>query len=166
MLHEALKRLLINLETSEKVQERLLDVARRKQQHLLSHDIEALRSDLKEEEEFAAEGEALHAERETLHRQCVRRLQAEETVRTLEELCKHMPGEWSGRFAGARERLRGTVKQLRHVNRLNMVLVNNSLELMQGLLAAVTNTEPAPTYGRRGGPPAHSLAVRTLDTEA
>jgi FlgN protein len=166
MPHETLKRLLINIETSNKIHERLLEVAERKQQHLLTNDVDGLRDDLQDEQGLATDGAHLNVEREELHALCLRRLQAPTSVKKLEQLCAIMPGEWPERFGPARARLRSTVEKLRDVNRMNMVLVNNSIDLMQGLLGALYQTEAVPTYGRRGGQYNNRINVRTLDTKA
>ncbi len=166
MAHEVMKRLLINLQTTNKVYERLLEVAERKQQHILHNEIERLREDIEHEEALAGSGADLNMEREQLHRQCQAQLNAGPQAGTLDELCRHMPEPWHMRFEEARTGLRQTLQELHNVNRVNTALVNNSIELMEGLLAALFDTEPAATYGPRGRRAVLELPARALNAKA
>ena len=64
MLNSLLERLLNNLQETHKVYTRLLEVAERKQNHILNHETENLKADLKVEEGLAGAGTGLNAERE------------------------------------------------------------------------------------------------------
>ena len=166
MAHDDLNSLLDNLRRTRKVYSGLLDVAGRKQAHIVGNDIESLRDDLRMEEGLAREGARLNGLREDVHRQCRRALNAGQGAGTLEELCSFMPSSWRDRFESERIELRRVLHDLQHVNRVNVALVNNSLELMDGLLAALFNAEPAATYGPRGLRARNAVNARALDATA
>ena len=77
-----------------------------------------------------------------------------------------MPPDWARRFHDERDALRRTLDRLLRVNRANVVLVNNSLKLMRGLLAALFGAEQVSAYGRRGVRSEAQLCRRSLDTRA
>ena len=166
MRHNALDRMLENLRESRETYASLLEVAEQKQQHILANDIEGLRADLKSEEQLAGEGTRLNTEREELHAECRRILHARPGARTIEDLCEYLPPEWHERFRTERAGLRETVERLRRVNRANVSLVNNSLHLLDGLLAAVFGTERTSAYGPRGERSQTRIPVRTLNASA
>ena len=166
MAHDVMEDLLGNLQETHRTYWELLNVADRKRTHILQNDIENLREDLRAEESFADEGARLSGLREGMHRQCRDLLNAGEGVETLDDLCRFMPAEWNDRFEEERAGLRKTIESLREVNRVNMTLVNNSLELMDGLLAALFDAEPISTYGPRGLRTRTRVQVRSLDARA
>ena len=166
MHDEARRRLLINLETTCEVYARLLDVAKRKQQHIMHNEVNALREDIQEEEILATGGVDLNTEREQLHRKCSDLLAPGAEADTLDRLCRHMTEPWHTRFRDVRARLKQTVRQLHEANQMNAVLVNNSIELMNGLLAALFDTEPVGAYAPRGKRTTTELPIRTLDARA
>jgi len=167
MPHEVLQRLLLNLQTSHKVYQRLLDVARLKQSHIMSNELEPLREDLKLEAQLAGHGADLNAEREGIHRKCSTLLNLDSGAETLEDLSRAMPPEWNHRFAAIRTDMRATLEQLHQANRMNALLVNNSIEFMEGLLAALFDAEPPATYGPTGASRRITeLPLRTLDAQA
>jgi len=160
------QRLLANLQTTHRVYQQLLELAEKKRTHIVANDIEALRADISAEERLAAEGATLGAERESLHRQCCVALDVRKPGSKLEDLCRAMPPEWARRFQRERDTLRRTLDRLLRVNRANVVLVNNSLKLMRGLLAALFGAEQVSAYGRRGVRSEAQLCRRSLDTRA
>jgi len=166
MHHNALDQLLENLQKSRKTYGSLLEVAEQKQHHILDNDIEGLRADLQSEEDLAGEGTRLNMERDELHTQSRRILNARPDARTIEDLCEYMPPEWHKRFETERVGLRQTLERLHSVNRTNVSLVNNSLHLLDGLLSAVFGTERTSAYGRRGERSQTRIPVRTLDASA
>jgi hypothetical protein len=168
-----LERLFINLQTAHKVYQRLLDLAERKRRHIIQNDLEALRRDIEAEQRLAAAGASLNVEREALHRECCATLRVRPPIRTpqgaalkLEDLCAAMPRETAQRFARERAALCRTLEQLLRANRANAFLVNNSLDLMQGLLNALFGGEKIAAYGPRGARGRTEYAVRSLDTQA
>ena len=158
------QRLFANLQTTHQVYQQLLELAEKKRAHIIANDIEELRADLAAEERLAAEGATLGAERESLHRQCCAALEVRAQGSKLEDLCRAMPPEWARRFQRERDGLRRTLDRLLRVNRANVVLVNNSLQLMRGLLAALFGAEQVSAYGRRGVRSETELTRRVLDT--
>lgn len=166
MALDVLDSLLNNLRETHGVYRRLLDVAEEKKAHILASDLDGLREDLEAEATLAEKGAGLNAARDELHRHCCETFHVDTGGRMLEDLSEFLPDDWRGPFDEERSGLRKTLETLRDRNRMNMVLVNNSLELMEGLLAAMSGTETVRTYGRRGkrvngGPP-----VRALDAKA
>ena len=155
-----LERLLINLQTAHKVYQRLLELAERKRPHIVQNDLEALRRDIESEQRLAAAGASLNTEREApaprvlrgaarqSRRQSApgRRGQARGPVRG------HAPGNGPAFFAPSARRCCRTLEQLLRANRANAFLVNNSLDLMQGLLNALFGGEKICAYGPRGVP--------------
>ena len=166
MHHNALDKLLENLRESRKTYASLLAVAEQKQHHILENDIESLRADLQSEEDLAGEGTRLNTERNELHTQCRRILNARPDTRRIEDLCEYMPPEWNERFETERIGLRQTLERLHTVNRTNVSLVNNSLHLLDGLLSAVFGAERTSAYGCRGERSQSRIPVRTLDASA
>jgi len=166
MSRDPLRRLLANLHATRRVYADLLRAAQRKQNHILASDIRELRRDLEAEERLAGEGARLNAEREQLHRLCCRSLGLGQEVRTLEGLCRFLPQQWRERFQAQRRDLLDIQRRLQDVNRMNVALVNNCLELMEGLLAALFDVEPVSAYGPRGVRRKAELPARSLDTRA
>ncbi len=168
-----LERLLINLQTAHKVYARLLELAERKRQHIVHNDLEALRKDIESEQRLAAAGASLNIEREALHRACCAALRVNPPPKApqgapakLEDLCAAMPGELAQRFSRERAALCRTLERLLRANRANAFLVNNSLDLMQGLLNALFGGEKICAYGPKGARRPTEYAVRALDTQA
>ena len=168
-----LERLLINLQTAHKVYAHLLELAERKRLHIVHNDLEALRRDIEAEQRLAAAGASLNAEREVLHRECCAALRVkarakapQDAAAKLEELCAAMPKEMAQRFSRERAALCRTLEQLLRANRANAFLVNNSLDLMQGLLNALFGGEKICAYGPRGSRARTEYSVRSLDTQA
>jgi len=166
MPHDVLERLLANLLETHGVYKRLLGIAEQKQEHILQNDTDCLREDLQAEAELAGRGAQLNAEREDLHRRCCNSLSSPTEVATLEDLCQYMPAEWHERFELERKGLRRTLERLHGVNRVNVSLVNSSLEFMEGLLAALFDTERISAYGHTGIRDRAEIPVRTLDASA
>jgi hypothetical protein len=167
------ERLLINLQTAHKVYQHLLELAERKRLHIVHNDLEALRRDIESEQRLAAAGASLNTEREALHRECCATLRVKARAAspqgatpTLEDLCQALPQEIAGRFARERAALRKTLEQLFRANRANAFLVNNSLDLMQGLLAALFGGEKIYAYGPKGARARTEYSMRSLDTHA
>ena len=77
-----------------------------------------------------------------------------------------MPRVWHERFQKERLALRRTLEKLHEVNRVNVMLVNNSLEMMEGLLSAIFNTESTAAYGRNGIRARPELVRGSLDARA
>jgi len=77
-----------------------------------------------------------------------------------------MPREMAQRFSSERAALCRTLEQLLRANRANAFLVNNSLDLMQGLLNALFGGEKICAYGPRGSRARTEYSVRSLDTQA
>jgi len=167
MPYDVLQRMLANLQASHKVYQRLLSLARLKQAHIMNNELESLREDLKLEEQLAGRGADLNAEREEIHSKCRTVLNLGPDAETLEDLCDGMPPEWNYRFASIRKEMRSTLEELHRVNRMNALLVNNCLEFMEGLLAALFDAEPTAAYGPRGNSRRIAeLPLRTLDAQA
>ena len=167
------ERLLVNLQAAHKVYQHLLELAEKKRLHIVHNDLEALRRDIESEQRLAAMGAALNTEREALHRECCAALRVKPpakppqgAVATLDDLCRAMPQELAQRFSLQRAALRQTLEQLRRANRVNAVLVNNSLDLMQGLLAALFGGDKINAYGPRGARTRTEYSMRSLDTQA
>jgi flagellar biosynthesis/type III secretory pathway chaperone len=168
-----LERLLINLQTAHKVYQRLLELAERKRLHIVQNDLEALRRDIESEQRLAAAGASLSVERESLHRECCAALRVRPpaqaprgTAAKLDDLCRAMSKEMIERFSRERGALRRTLEQLLRANRANAFLVNNSLDLMQGLLNALFGGEKTCAYGPKGSRARTEYSVRSLDTQA
>jgi flagellar biosynthesis/type III secretory pathway chaperone len=166
MSADILQRLFQNLQACRHVYARLLEVAERKRAHLVRNDAVALRQDLADEERLAGMGAELAAEREQLHTRCAAFLRVRPAARTLGDLTRAMPQGWQTRFDAERRELRRTVERLQDVNKVNVILVNNSLEMMQGLLAAMFDAEPATGYARNGMRPQPRFLRHTLDARA
>ena len=167
------ERLLMNLQAAHKVYQHLVELAEEKRLHIVRHDLEALRQDIESEQRLAGMGAALNTEREALHRECCATLRVRTSpkapqgaVATLDELCQAMPSELAQRFSRQRAALRHTLEQLRRANRVNTVLVNNSLDLMQGLLTALFGGDKIYAYGPRGARTRTEYSMRSLDTQA
>jgi hypothetical protein len=168
-----LERLLINLQTAHKVYRHLLDLAERKRLHIIQNDLAALRRDIEAEQRLAAAGASLNVEREALHRECCAALRVRPSAQTphgaaskLDDLLSAVPKETAQRFSRERAALRRTLEQLLRANRANAFLVNNSLDLMQGLLNALFGGEKICTYGPRGSLARTEYSVCSLDTQA
>jgi len=168
-----LERLFINLQTAHKVYAHLLELAERKRLHIVQNDLEALRRDIEAEQRLAAAGASLNAERELLHRECCAALRIKGPAKApqgpaakLEDLCAAMPREMAQRFSRERAALCRTLERLLRANRVNAFLVNNSLDLMQGLLNALFGGEKICAYGPRGVRTRTEYSVRALDTRA
>jgi flagellar biosynthesis/type III secretory pathway chaperone len=167
------ERLLINLQAAEKVYQRLIELAEKKRLHIVHNDLDALRQDIEAEQRLAAMGASLNTEREVLHRECCAALRVKAraparagALATLEDLCRAMPQEMAERFSRQRATLRRTLEQLLRANRANAFLVNNSLDLMQGLLAALFGGNKIHAYGPKGARARTEYSVRSLDTQA
>ena len=158
------QRLLANLQATHEVYRQLLELAEKKRAHILTNDVEALRADLKAEERLSAEGASLGVARESLHGRCCAALNVRAPGSKLEDLCLAMPPDWARRFQRERDALRRTLDRLLRVNRANVVLVNHSLQLMRGLLAALFGAEEVSAYGPRGVRSETELSRRSLDT--
>jgi hypothetical protein len=165
MISDVFQQLFANLQASRKLYTRLLEVAERKKQHIVHNDVEGLREDLKNEEQLAATGTELDLQRQTLHRRCCSDVHAKDT-KNLRSLCDVLPEPWKGRFLKEREELRTTVEKVHEINRINVALVNNSLDLMNGLLAAMYDTEQTAAYGKSGIRLGAELPHRTLEIGA
>jgi hypothetical protein len=165
MISDVFHQLFANLQASRKLYARLLEVAERKKQHILHNDVEGLREDMKSEEQLAATGTELELQRQALHLRCSNAAQAK-NARTLRSLCDALPEPWRGRFLKEREELRGIVERVHEINQVNVALVNNSLDLMNGLLAAMYNTEQTAAYGKSGVRLGADLPHRTLEVGA
>jgi len=163
MPRDAFERLLANLRKTRQTYARLLELGEAKQRHILCNDVEKLGELLRREESLVADGARLNEERGELHRLCRRRLAGSPSAETLSELCRHLPPYWRERFGAERDRLLETQRRLQQVNRTNVMLVNNSLALLQGLLAALFDVEPVSAYGPRGGRRRAELRTRSLD---
>ncbi len=168
-----LERLLINLQTARKVYERLLELAERKRQHIVHNDLEALRKDIESEQRLAAAGASLNTEREALHRDCCAALRVKarrrrpRAPRPSSRTCaRPCPGKWRSVSSRERTALCRTLEQLLRANRANAFLVNNSLDLMQGLLNALFGGEKICAYGPKGARSRTEYSVRALDTQA
>lgn len=168
-----LEHLLLNLQTAHKVYQRLLALAERKRLHIVQNDLEALRQDIESEQRLAAAGAGLNTERDLLHRECCAALRVRPRVpgpqgaaAKLEDLCAAMSGEMAQRFSRERAALCRTLEQLLRANRANAFLVNNSLDLMQGLLNALFGGEKICAYGPKGSRARTEYSVRSLDTQA
>ena len=166
MPSEVLNQLLANLRETHKVYASLLEIAEQKQQHILHNDIAGLRKDLQLEERLAGEGTRLSGERRAVHRRSCIALNAPESTEALEDLCRYMPAPWRDRFEAKRTDLRRTLERLHSVNRMNVSLVNSSLDLMEGLLAALFGTERVSAYGRTGVRAPTQVPARALDAKA
>jgi flagellar biosynthesis/type III secretory pathway chaperone len=173
MPENPLERLFINLQTAHKVYQHLLDLAEKKRQHIVQNDLAALRLDIEAEQRLAAAGASLNVERESLHRECCAALRVQPIIRAgqstaakLNDLCAAMPKEMAQRFSRERTALCRTLEQLHRANRANAFLVNNSLDLMQGLLNALFGGEKICAYGPRGSRARTEYSVRSLDTQA
>ena len=167
------ERLLVNLQAAHQVYQHLLELAERKRLHIVHNDLEALRRDIEAEQRLAAMGASLNSEREALHRECCAALHVKAGAKaplgaaaTLEDLCRAMPQELAQRFSRQRVALRRTLEQLLRANRANAFLVNNSLDLMQGLLTALFGGEKIYAYGPRGARTRTEYSMRSLDTQA
>ncbi len=165
MASDVFQRFFANLQASRKLYARLIAVAERKKEHILRNDAEGLREDLNEEEQLAGAGTELDLQRLALHQRCCVEVGAQE-AKTLGQLCAALPPPWKGRFLKEREQLQGTVSRLHELNRLNTALVNNSLDLMNGLLAAMFNTEQTAAYGKTGIRVGAEIPCRTLEVGA
>lgn len=163
MSAEILQRLYQNLQACHQVYTRLLNVAERKRTHLVGNDVAALRDDLREEERLAGMGAQLAAERDRLHGECAAWLRPGAQVRSLGELTPAMPEGWRSRFDTERRGLRRTLERLQEINKVNVILINNSIEMMQGLLSAMFDAEPTAGYGRNGMRPQTQFLRHTLD---
>jgi len=168
-----LERLLINLQTAHKVYQRLQELAERKRLHIVQNDLEALRRDIEAEHRLAAAGASLNVERESLHRECCAALRVRPPAGSpqgsppkLDDLFAAMTRETAQRFSRERTALRGTLEKLLRANRANAFLVNNSLDLMQGLLNALFGGERTSAYGPKGSRARTEYSVRSLDTQA
>lgn len=166
MTQDVLPRFFATLQATTRVYARLLEVAETKQQHIMANDIERLREDLRLEEQLAGEGAALDAQREALHTRCRAALNVGEGGETLHDLCAAMPAPWKERFQAERQKLRETLERLHAANRLNVTLVNNSLDLMKGLLSALFGAEPVAAYGRTGVRTGVDISGRALNARA
>ena len=166
MSADILQRLYQNLQACHQVYSRLLDVAERKRAHLVGNDVTALREDLREEERLAGMCAQLASERNRLHGECAARLRPGAHVRSLGELTPAMPDGWRTRFDSERRALRRTIERLQEINKVNVILINNSIEMMQGLLAAMFDAEPTAGYGRNGMRPQPQFLRHTLDARA
>jgi flagellar biosynthesis/type III secretory pathway chaperone len=173
MPENPLERLLINLQTARKVYERLLELAEKKRLHIVQNDLAALRRDIETEQRLAGAGASLNTERDALHRECCAALRVKARAKApqgaaakLEDLCAAMPREMAQRFSVERAALCRTLEQLLRANRTNAFLVNNSLDLMQGLLNALFGGEKICAYGPRGSRARTEYSVRSLDTQA
>jgi flagellar biosynthesis/type III secretory pathway chaperone len=164
MLSDAFHQLFANLQASCKLYSRLVEVAERKKQHIVGNDVEGLREDLKAEEQLAATGTELELQRRALHARCV--VASASNARTLLRLCDALAEPWKGRFLKARRELRESVERVHELNGVNVALVNNSLDLMNGLLAAMYDTEQTAAYGRSGIRVGAELPHRTLEIGA
>lgn len=154
-----------NLQASIKLYGRLVEVAQRKREHILANDVEGLREDLKVEQELAGIGTELDLQRPVLHKRCCAEVKAQ-GARTLAQLCTALPEPWKQRFISAREQLRDLAARLHELNRVNVALVNNSLDLMSGLLTAMFNTEQTAAYGKSGVRVGAEIPFRTLEVGA
>ena len=132
----------------------------------MHNDIAGLRKDLQLEERLAGEGTRLSGERRAVHRRSCIALNAPESTEALEDLCRYMPAPWRDRFEAKRTDLRRTLERLHSVNRMNVSLVNSSLDLMEGLLAALFGTERVSAYGRTGVRAPTQVPARALDAKA
>ena len=166
MPHDTLETLLDNLRKTHRVYSQLLDIAERKQTHILQNDTASLRLDLKDEETLSSEGSRLTSERDRIHEVCREELEADDTANTLESLSRYMPEAWHTPFNRERAALKDTLGRLQKVNRVNVALVNNSIELMDGLLSALFGTEPVAAYGPRGGRVKRAVRVHSLNASA
>lgn len=166
MAPDVLPRFFAHLQATGRVYARLLEVAEQKQKHILQNDIEQLREDLRQEEQLANEGATLDAQRDTLHARCRAQLNVTEGGATLHDLCAHMPAPWKERFQAERQALRETLERLHEANRLNVALVNNSLDLMKGLLSALFDAEPTAAYERNGLRTGMDVSGRALNASA
>lgn len=147
---DVFQRLLQNLQATQKVYATLLEVAERKQQHILKNDIDSLREDLQSEERLAAEGSMLGLQRDALHQCCRQALNLVKGGETLTDLCRRLPLVWQDRFRKERDALARTIEGLHSANRINVALINNSLEMLEGLLTALFDAEPVSAYGPTG----------------
>jgi hypothetical protein len=165
MFSDAFHQLFANLQASRKLYSRLLEVAERKKRHIIGNDVDGLREDLKTEEQLAATGTELDLQRRALHARCRAAVNAPD-AKTLLRLCDALPEPWNGRFRKEREALRDTVERVHELNRVNVALVNNSLDLMNGLLTAMYGAEQTAAYGRSGVRVGAELPHRTLEIGA
>ena len=166
MPRDPIETLLDNLRETHDVYRRLLTVAEKKKTHILQNDIEGIRADIQAEETLSRKGAGLNAACDDLRRECSRSMGDGDDVPTLETLGSLLPTERREPFEEERRALKGTLRELRDRNRTNMVLVNNSLGLMEGLLAAMFGTETVSTYGRRGNRTRGGMPVRALNAKA
>jgi len=163
MTGDAFERLLENLRESSRVYSRLLELAEAKKGLILSNDVAGLGTVLREEESLLSDGARLHEEREELHRLCRKRLAGSPRAETLSELCRHLPPYWRERFTTERDRLLDIQRRLQRANQTNVMLVNNSLALVHGLLGALFDVETVAAYGPRGGRERTDIRTRSLD---
>lgn len=164
MIDGSFHQLFANLQASRKLYARLLEVAENKKKHILQNDIEGLREDLASEQQLASTGTELDLQRQLLHERCSVTVRSK--PKTLSALCNYLPEPWKGRFQQERDDLRALAEKVHQMNRVNVALVNNSLDLMNGLLAAMYNTEQTAAYGKSGVRIGADLPHRTLEIGA
>ena len=178
MIEAPVKGLLSNLEQTTDRYERLLKLAREKQRHIAQNDIDALEQDLNGEDVLIEEIQGLDAERGRLHGEtALAALQhsgrkdgdhraALPGQETLEQLERFLPADVQPKVQRCRHRLRLTVGELNEVNRMNMALIRNSLELAEGMIKALfaVATEGV-GYGPTGQSPELDLAPCSIDAK-
>lgn len=153
-----------NLQLTQKLYARLLETAENKRSHILANNVEHLREDLQLEERLAGAATELDLQRQALHQRCCAELKVHAT--TLQALTDAMPPPWKEHFQRERNRLQQTMHKLHAVNRANVGLINNSLELVNGMLAAMFDAEPVAAYSRQGVRAAAELSHRALNASA
>jgi len=166
MPRHPIETLLSRLRETHQVYRGLLKVAEDKKTHILQNELEGLRADIEAEETLSRKGADLNAVCDDLRGECLRSLGRDDEAGTLEELTRLLPAEWREPFEEERSGLKSTLRKLRDCNRMNMALVNSSLDLMEGLLAALFGTETVSTYGRRGKRTRTGAAAHALNAKA
>ena len=165
MPRNPIQTLLDRLQDTHEVYRRLLTIAEEKKTHILGNDLDSLRADIEAEETLSRKGADLNAVCDELRGECLRALGRQDGAGTLEDLTRLLPADRRKPLEQERGGLKDTLRKLRDRNRMNMALVNSSLDVMEGLLSAMFGTETVSTYGRRGrrtrsGPPARALNAR------
>ena len=140
MMIEHVEHLAGLLEQEADAYSRLLEIERDKEKAIVANDAEGLLEALAREEPAAEEANAL--EREILALRDALAAAAARPGITLRDVIASLPASEAARLEKLRTRLFGYAEEIRRINQTNYLLLKQSIELLDHVLAAVLG-EPA-----------------------
>ena len=132
------------LQSEKALYEKLVEIAREKQGHLVQNDLDGINETVSREEELLTE----ISEEEKKRKEVLKEIEGEED--SFADLCQKAPEELADKLKKTREQLLLLLEELWEVNETNNRLIQDSLQFNNNLVQSLAKIRGSDTYSQEG----------------